>query len=138
MYEVIRHLFNVYGQVTPQALYEQEQKVHQMAYDPQHPIDGVFTAIDDLITFAEAAQTPYTQLQSINLVYRILNRTGLFQRWIILWNEKPHVQKTRTNFKLHFREAHQQLKETTNLQAQNSPCHANALREIVEELKAEI
>ena len=138
VYEVIRHLFHVYGQVTPQALYDQEQKVQQMVYDPQHPIDGVFTAIDDLMTFAEAAQTPYTQPQSINLAYRILNRTGLFQRWIIIWNEKPQVQKTWTNFKLHFREAHQQLKETTNLQAQNSPYHANALREIVEELKAEI
>ena len=119
VYEVIRHLFHVYGQVTPQALYGQEQKVHQMVYDPQHPIDGVFTAIDDLMTFAEAAQTPYTQPQSINLAYRILNRTGLFQRWIIIWNEKPQVQKTWTNFKLHLREAHQQLKETTNLQAQN-------------------
>ena len=66
VYEVIRHLFHVYGKVPPQALYGQEPKVHQKVYDPQHPLDGVFTAIDDLITLAEAAQIPYTQPQSIN------------------------------------------------------------------------
>ena len=51
---------------------------------------------------------------------------------------KAQVQKMWTNFKLHFREAHKQLKETSNLQAQNSSYHANALREVVEELKTEI
>ena len=56
--QIIKHLFQVYGRVTPQVLYEQEQKVQQMVYDPQYPIDGVFTAVDDLMNFAEAAQTP--------------------------------------------------------------------------------
>ena len=102
VYDVIRHLFQIYDKVTPQLLYEQEQKVQQMVYDPQHPIDGGFTAINDLVNFSDAASTPYTQAQCINLGYLIINRTGLFQRWIIDWNNQPQVQKTWTTFKLHF------------------------------------
>ena len=136
--DVIRQLFQVYGKVTPQTLYEQEQKVQQLVYDPQHPIDGVFTAIDEIVNYSEAAQTPYIQAQCINLGYLILNRTGHFQRWIIDWHNRPQVQKTWTNFKIHFREAHQQLKETTSLQAQNSTYHANAVKEILHELRSEL
>ena len=136
--EIMKHLFLVYGRVTPQLLYEQEQKVQQMVYDPQHPIDGVFTAIDELVNFAEAAEIPYTQPQCISLGYRIINRTGMFQRWILDWNNKPQVQKNWSNFKKHFRTAHQQLKETTNLQARDSSYHANALQEILQEIREEI
>ena len=75
--EIIRHLFHVYDRVIPQTLFEQEQKVHQMVYDPQHPIDGIFTAINELVNYAEAANTLYFQPQCINLGYQILNRTGL-------------------------------------------------------------
>ena len=78
--DVIRHLFQVYGRVTPQNLSEQKQKVRQMVYDPQHPIDGVFMVIDELVNYTEAVQTTYNQAQCINLGYRIPNRTGLFQR----------------------------------------------------------
>ena len=35
-YDTIRHLFTTYGKVSPQTLYEQEQKVQQMVHDPQH------------------------------------------------------------------------------------------------------
>ena len=34
IYEIIQHLFEVYGQVSPQTLFKQEQKVKQMVYEP--------------------------------------------------------------------------------------------------------
>ena len=102
IYEVIRHLFDVYGHITPQTLYEQEQKVQQMVYDPQHPINGVFTVVNELANYVEAAQTPFSQPQCINLAYKILNHSGIFQHWIIDWNAHPQVQKTWINFKIHF------------------------------------
>ena len=94
--------------------------------------------MDDLANYAEAALTPYSEKQCVNLAYRILNRTGIFQRWIIEWNMKPQVQRNWNNFKSHFRQAHHQLKETTNLQARDSVYHANAIRELVDEIKSEI
>ena len=75
IYEVIHHLFHVYGKVAPQILYEQVQEVHQMVYDPQYPIGGVFTDINDLVIYCKAVQTTHTQAQSIILAYRIPNRT---------------------------------------------------------------
>ena len=137
IYEIICHLFEVYGNVTLQTLFKQEQKVQQLVYDPMHPIDGVFVAIDKLVNFSKAAETPYSQPQCISLAYRILNHTGLFQRWIISWNNKPAVQKTWTNFKIYFRTAHQQLKETTNLQARDSSYHANAMKEVIQDQRSE-
>ena len=99
IYDIIKHLMDVYGRVSPQTLFEQEQKVQNMIYDPQHPIDGVFTAIDELVNYSEAARVPYSQPQCINLGYRIINRTGMFQRWILDWNAKPQVQRNWANFK---------------------------------------
>ena len=72
------------------------------------------------------------------MAYRILNRTGLFQKWIIDWNTRPQIQKTWANFKSHFRKAHQQLKETSNLQVQDSSYHANSIKEMIQDLRAEI
>ena len=132
------HLFHVYGRVTQQVLYEWELKVQQMVYDLQHPINWVFTPVDDLVNFSEVAQTPYTQAHCINQAYRILNRTGKFQRWIIDWNKWPQIQKNRINFKLHFCQVHHQLKETTNFQTRDSSYHANALQEILQEIRSEI
>ena len=136
--EMIKHLLDVYGQVTPQTLFEQEQKVQQMIYDPQHPIDGVYTAIDELVNYSEAARVPYSQAQCINLGYRIINRTGMFQRWILDWNSRPQAQRTWSNFKKHFRKAHQELKETTNMQIQDTTYHANAIKEMIQDLRTEI
>ncbi len=78
-----------------------------MVYYPANPINGIFTAIDELVHYVDAAGSPYTQAQIINKAYIILNETDYFQRWILDWNTKPAVQKTWTNFKIHFLEAHQ-------------------------------
>ena len=78
--DIIKHLLDIYGRVTPQTLFEQEQKVQQMIYDPQHHINGVYTAINELVNYSEAARVPYLQAQCINLGYRIINRTGMFQQ----------------------------------------------------------
>ena len=136
--DIIRHLYSVYGRVTPQKLQDRENAVRQMVYDPVNTIDGIFTAVDELVQYADAANSPYTQAQIINLAYIIVNRTGHFRRWILSWNERPQVQKTWTNFKMHFRDAHHQLRETTLLQQQQSSFHVNAVRELLDEFKTEL
>ena len=87
-----------------------------MMYDPMNPIDVIFIAIDDLVHYADAANSPYTQAQIINMGYIILNRTGFFRRWILDWNDRPQIRKTWENFEIHFREAQHQLRETTSRQ----------------------
>ena len=136
--DLICQLYQMYGKVTPQKLQDKEDKVRQMAYDPVNPIDGIFTAINELVHYSTAANAPYTQSQTINMAYLLLNKTGVFRRWILDWNAQPPAQKIWINFKLHFRAAHQQLCETTNLEQRESSFHANAAQEIIEELKHEL
>ena len=138
VHELIRQLFRMYGRVTPPKLLEQEEKIRQMTYGPINPIDGIFTAIDDLVHYANAAASPYTQAQIVNMGYLILNRTGVFRRWILEWNVCTPLQKTWTNFKIHFRTAHHQLKETTSLQQHQSSFQVNAVKEFLHELKNEL
>ena len=75
IYEIICHLFEVYGKVTLQTLFKQEQKVQQLVYDPMHPIDGVFTAIDKLVNFSKAAETLYTA-KKMSLILTLLINKG--------------------------------------------------------------
>ncbi len=109
-----------------------------MSYDPVNPIDGIFTAIHGLVHYADTAYSPYTQAQIVNMGYIILNRTGVFRRWILDWNAKPQVQQTWMNFKIHFRTAHQQLRETTSLRQQQTPFHANVIQDFLMDLKQEL
>ena len=78
-----------------------------MTYNPVNPIDGIFTAVDKLVHYADAADTPYSQPQIINLAYIILKCTSYFCRWILDWNNKPSTQKTWMNFKENFCNSHQ-------------------------------
>ena len=72
------------------------------------------------------------------MAYVIINKTGLFTRWVLDWNTKPQVQKIWTNFKTHFCKAQQQLRETTWVQQYQTNFRANTVQEILTELKQEL
>ena len=61
VYNIIDHLSTTYGRVTAQMFDEKEEEVRKMTYNPTHPIDNIFTAIDDLVNFAELARNNITQ-----------------------------------------------------------------------------
>ena len=62
----------------------------------------------------------------------------MFQRWILDWNAKPQVQWSWRNFNSHFRKAHQELKEISNLQVQDTTHHANSIKEMIQDLRNKI
>ncbi len=49
-----------------------------MTFDPVNPIDGIFTAIDDLVSYADAANSPYYQAQVINMAYIIKKKKNRY------------------------------------------------------------
>ena len=61
VYNIIDHLSTTYGLVTAQMFDEREEEVRKMTYNPTHPIDNIFTAIDDLVNFSELARNIITQ-----------------------------------------------------------------------------
>ena len=94
---------------------DREDEVRKMTYDPTLPIDNLFTAIDDLVDFAELACNNITQRQCVRQAYIILNKSGRFIEAIKTWNCRAPAQQNWIAFKTYFRQAHTELCETTNL-----------------------
>ena len=115
LYDVLQYLKRTYGRVTPQMLSDKTTQVTQMVYNLQLPIDAIFNAIDDLADFATLAECPIQDGQLVHYGYLILLRTGRFNESIREWNRRTANLKTWDRFKTFFRQAHQELRETTNL-----------------------
>ena len=79
VYDILAHLFQNYGHISPQKLKEYEDQVREMQYDPATPVDNVFTAVDNLALIAYRAGSSYSIAQKNNITCVILNRSGLFQ-----------------------------------------------------------
>lgn len=63
-----------------------------------------------------AARANLIEPQLINIAYVILNTTGKYQPYIREWTYLSPNQKTWANFKMHFFQAHLELKEAGGLQ----------------------
>lgn len=113
--QLVQYLLNVYGKITPAQLLELEHETKTLSYDPITPIDVVFNQVEDLIEYGEMANNGYTMIQTVNMAYAILNRTTKFRESIKAWNKLAPLNKTWITFKLHFREAHNELMETGEL-----------------------
>ena len=136
LYDVLNFLFVQYGKVTSTMLDDAEMKVKRMAYDPRHPVDIVFNAVEDLHDYSHAANSIYTQQQLINMAYNIFLKTGTFKSAIREWNKKPAAEKTWVSFKVHFRSAQQELKETNSLSTENANLNqAHFVQQVVDGLQ---
>jgi hypothetical protein len=136
--QILDHLQAVYGRVSPQMLEDREHELRTMPYNTTDPIDVVFNAVEDYVDFAELGQQPLTQRQTIAKAYVILNKTRRFKNDITEWNRQPENQKTWINFKTHFRRAHQEFRETTDLTLEDSDLqrnNANLVQQVVDGLQ---
>jgi hypothetical protein len=136
--DILEHLHTVYGRVSPQMLEDRDQELRNMTYNTKYPIDIVFNAVEDFVDFAELGHQPLTARQTIAKAYIILNKTRRFKTDITDWNRKPEVDKTWTNFKTHFRRAHQEFRETTDLTVEDSELqrnNANLVQQVVDGLQ---
>ena len=129
IYEVIRYLYDTYGDISPETLEEEHQKTNQLTYDPALPVDIIFTNIVKFTNLAEAARSPLSQKQTIDFAYNAFRISGAFTKYLIEWDEKPILAQTWIQFKIDFKAAVKKLKKTGTLQV--SHMHANLLNDIV-------
>ena len=108
IYAIIKHLFTMYGKVSPTKLLAKEAKIKQLIYNPTTLLDVILNPIDDLADYASAANNPYSNEQIINFAYIMLLNTGKFGSYIREWNRKPPDIKTWANFKVFFQEYKEQ------------------------------
>lgn len=128
--ELIQYLFTTFGRITPTELDQHADKVKKMNYNLSMPIDSIFNDIEELSEYADAAETPYTQQQLIDLGYLIISKTNAFSQDIRAWLRRPRAEHTWQNFKEHFRTAYQELR-TTQGTTTDDLGYANAIAEMV-------
>ena len=128
-----QHLYLTYGDIDPQQLQDNYDKVATMTYDVSFPPDTVYECIEDLMDMSEAANAPFTERQCVNLGYNIFNRTGRFELDLRSWLQRPLIQQTWINFKQHFTTAHKQMKKIGALRINNTMefQQANVLQQMV-------
>jgi hypothetical protein len=137
--EILAHLQTTYGRISPQMMENRAQELGTMVYNPKFPIDIIFNAVEDFADYAELVQQPITTHQNIAKAYLLLNKTGRFKQAITEWNRKPALENTWPNFKTHFRQAHQEFRETTDITLKESELarnNANLVQQVVNGLQS--
>ena len=109
---LLNHLFNTYGKINEAELQEKYDSTAKLTYDVNEPIDIIFNAVEDLCEIADLAGCPYSPRQQVNIGYLILQKQPIFRSDVRKWMRKPTVDKTWPNFIDHFRQAHQELRDT--------------------------
>ena len=132
------HLFTTYGKINEQELQTKYDDTTKMSYSVSDPIDDIFNAVEDLCEIAEFADTPYSPRQQVNIGYLIVNKQPIFRSDVRKWMRKPPAEKTWLNFMTHFRQAHQELRDTDTSVEELGFQSANAIVEqIVDCLRTE-
>ena len=130
---IMDYLFSNHGRVTPAMLHAEEKEVKEMFYDPAHPIDVIFNKVEDLSDLSAAARADFTEQQLINIAYVIITKTGKYQHYIREWSRLQPAQQSWANFKTQFRQAHQELKESGDLEVRESQFQsANIVQEVID------
>ena len=83
-----------------------------MLYSITNPIDGTCNAVEELIELTELAGYPYTTIQQVNMGYLIVSKKCIFRDDVRKWIRKLDVENTWQNFIDHFRQAHQEIRDT--------------------------
>jgi hypothetical protein len=107
---ILDHLFKTYGNITAVDL---EINFEHMlrAWDPQQPVESLFRQIQDCVDYSQAGGVLIGHPQHINVGYSTIFATGHFMSACRRCNEKHTIEKTGTQFKLHFAAAHRQHKQ---------------------------
>lgn len=134
--EIIEHLFNAYGHVTPTELYELKQKVETMHFSPAEPVDTLITEIDDLADIADLAGSSLTDRQRVDVGYIVLQRSKPFKNSLRDWNALPADERTYANFKTHFRNAQIALRKTGEITVDEGLNHTEVVNMVTEGVRA--
>ena len=118
--EILNHLFNCYGKVTPSELKEVKRQVEDYNFNPGDPIDNLFSEIDDLALVSTIANVPMSKEDKISMAYAILHQTRKFNSSLKEWNRLTPTEKTWQKFKKDFRVAQQELKKSGFLTVQST------------------
>lgn len=109
---ILHYLFDTYGDVSPQEFLTLCHQLETMTFDPQDPVDVIFTEIDNPAGIAAAIGDPLTDVQQTKIGDFVLQNTKRFSSGLKKWDEKQLDKKTWSNFKTHFQLVQKNMQRT--------------------------
>jgi hypothetical protein len=97
---MLTHLQDTYGQVTPDDIEQNRMRLSD-EWNPDDPIEDVWIRISECQTFARNIEA-ITDMAAIRLTLSVFEKTGVFAHAAEKWRDKPTVEHTLPNFKIHF------------------------------------
>ena len=108
---VLEYLFANYGKVPSEDVKKKESEVTAMVFNLADPMVTLYGPIEKLQKLARDAGIPYSVPQIIDFGLTIIRNTRDFEKALGEWNAKLQTGKTWDNFKSHFKDAQDELKE---------------------------
>ena len=109
--QLLDHLYKTYGRINHHTLATNDQKFRE-PYNSTDPIEALFNCIELCMDIADSGKTSYTGEQVLSNTINIIYQTGVYELPCKEWHNKTATYKTWNNFKLHFAEAHNELRNT--------------------------
>ena len=98
---LLTHLVDTYATVDEDDI-ENNRKTLEAPWNPDDPIEMLWTRILNAQQYATAAAEPIPDAAAIRLTLAVLEATGVFANATDKWRDKPTASKTLVNFKSHF------------------------------------
>ena len=130
--QIFEFLQNNYGRITEEELVQKEEDLRNYDYDPQSPVDKVFSQVTLFADLCAITNNDKTDKQLCQISYLIFNRTRAFLDSLKKWNAKTSDEKTYAQFKKYMREEHHALKQVGALTIKDSTFYqANMVQQVL-------
>ena len=106
---ILSLLYTNYGQITPTALNHKYDACTTLVYNPSKPINQIRVQITSFSLMAQAAKSPATSEQLINIGIIILQRAGVFTHDILEWIKRPAQEHNWPTFQEHLSKSQLEL-----------------------------
>ena len=100
--DIFEFLYRAYGNLSSITIAEARQKILQLQYTHQDPIENIFDKINDFSTMADAYGNPESDKMLIELGMVVMMKAVIFADDIGDWHNKPETSKTWSAFQQHF------------------------------------
>ena len=107
---IMDQLYATYADISSADLQDNDAKL-RAPYDANLPIKTLIYQVKGAVEYAADRNTPYTLLQVVGISYQFIFQTRLFNDNCKLWKRRDPSDKTWTQFKTFFFNAHQQLRK---------------------------
>jgi hypothetical protein len=98
---LIQYLFDEYGDIMPIGLRANAKHLDE-DWDPNQPIQTLYSRIKEIQTYAQAGNRTFTDHQIVDAAYTIIYKTGVYYDDCDTWLDLPTADQTWTNFQRHF------------------------------------